>query len=49
LGVEVDTLDGPYGQASVLVDGVAVARTGWSGWLPRSGVVVERVRAKLAT
>ncbi len=49
LGVEVDRLAGPYGQASVLVDGRVVARTDGTGWLPRSGIVIERVRAALTT
>lgn len=47
LGVEVALEDGPYGQATVLVDGEAVARTGLSGWLPRTRTILERVRAKL--
>jgi hypothetical protein len=48
LGIEVELRDGPYGRADVLVDGETVAKTGLSGWLPRTSVVVERVRAKLA-
>lgn len=48
LGVEVDLLDGPYGQAAVLVDGTVVARTNWTGWLPPSRTVLERVKTKLA-
>jgi hypothetical protein len=48
LGVEVDLLQGPYGQATVLVDGAVVARTNWTGWLPPGRTVLERVKAKLA-
>lgn len=48
LGIEVAVENGPYGQASVLVDGEVVARTGLSGWLPRTSVILERVRARLA-
>ncbi len=48
LAIEVTLEDGPYGQASVLVDGEAVARTGLSGWLPRTSTILERVRARLA-
>ena len=45
--MEVESLAGPYGQAAVLVDGKVVAATGWTGWLPSSRVVLERVRAAL--
>lgn len=48
LGVEVELERGPYGQATVLVDGTVVAATNWTGWLPRSRTVLERVKAKLA-
>ncbi len=48
LGIEVALENGPYGQASVLVDGEEVARTGLSGWLPRTRTILERVRARLA-
>ncbi len=48
LAIEVALEDGPYGQASVLVDGEVVARTGLSGWLPRTSTILERVRARLA-
>lgn len=48
LGVEVELLEGPYGQVSVLVDGTVVARTNWMGWLPPGRVVLERVKTKLA-
>lgn len=39
--------DGPFGRADVFVNGETVAKTGLSGWLPRTSVVVERVRLKL--
>ena len=47
--MEVGSVAGPYGQAAVLVDGAVVAATGWSGWLPRTRVVLERVKAALAS
>jgi hypothetical protein len=47
LGIEVALEKGPYGRATVLVDGVCVAQTGLSGWLPRTSVVVARVREAL--
>jgi hypothetical protein len=48
LGIDVALEDGPYGQASVSVDGEVVARTGLMGWLPRTSTILERVRARLA-
>lgn len=48
LGIEVSLEDGPYGQASVIVDDEVVARTGLLGWLPRTSTILERVRARLA-
>ncbi len=47
LGIKVAVEDGPFGMASVLVDGHMVTRTGWSGWLPPGPKVVEIVRAAL--
>lgn len=48
LGIEVAMENGPYGRATVLVDGETVASTGLSGWLPRTSTILERVRTKLA-
>ena len=48
LGIEVEMKDGPYGRASVEVNGEVIAKTGLSGWLPRASVIIERVRARLA-
>jgi hypothetical protein len=31
------------------VDGTVVAATGWTGWLPSSRVVLERVREALVS
>jgi hypothetical protein len=47
LGIEVELRDGPFGRAAVIVDGETVASTGLSGWLPRTRIVIDRVRAKL--
>jgi hypothetical protein len=47
LGIEVALEDGPFGQAKVLVDGEVVASTGLSGWLPRTSVIIDRVREAL--
>ncbi len=49
LGVDVEVADGPFGRASVLVDGEQVAGTGLSGWLPPTRVIISRIRAKLST
>ena len=47
LGIEVELRDGPYGRASVVVNGEVIAKTGLSGWLPRANVIIERARARL--
>jgi hypothetical protein len=47
LGIEVELRDGPFGRADVIVDGETVASTGLSGWLPRTRIVIDRVRVKL--
>ena len=47
LGIEVELRDGPYGHASVTVNGELIAKTGVTGWLPRTSVIIERARARL--
>ena len=47
LGIEVELKDGPFGRADVIVNGENVATTGLSGWLPRTRVIIERVKARL--
>ncbi len=46
-GIEVEMKDGPYGRAKVMVNGETIAKTGLSGFLPRTSVIIERTRAKL--
>ena len=47
-GMEVELKDGPFGSAKVIVNGETVARTGITGWLPRTSVIIKRTRAKLS-
>ena len=47
LGIEVELKDGPFGRADVFVNGETVATTGLGGWLPRTRVILERVKASL--
>ncbi len=46
-GSDVELKDGPFGRADVAVNGETIAKTGLSGWLPRTKVIIERVKAKL--
>ena len=48
LGIEVELRDGPYGRASVTLNGEVIAETGLSGWLPSASVIMERARARLS-
>ncbi len=47
-GIVVELKDGPYGRASVMVNGEVIAKSGLSGLLPRTSVIVERVRNRLS-
>ena len=47
LGMEVDIKDGPFGSAKVIFNGETVARTGITGWLPRTSVIIKRIKSKL--
>jgi hypothetical protein len=48
LGIEVELRDGPYGRASIALNGEVIAKTGMSGWLPRASVIIERAKARLS-
>ena len=47
-GIEVELIDGPFGRASVLVNGEMIAKNGLSGLLPRTSVIIDRARARLS-
>ncbi len=50
LGVEVELVEGGYGELTVLVDDEAIVRAGtlrWFGVLPSMGKVLKRLRERL--
>jgi hypothetical protein len=47
LGIDVEMKDGPFGRASVMVNGKTIARTGITG-LPRASVIVQRAKTQLS-
>ena len=46
-GIEVELKDGPFGHASVMVNGETIAKTGITG-LPRASVIIKRARVQLS-
>ncbi len=46
-GIEVELKDGPFGSAKVMFNGETVARTGISGWLPRTSVIIKRIKSRM--
>ena len=40
--------DGPFGSAKVFFNGETVASTGISGWLPRTSVIIKRIKSRLS-
>ena len=46
-GIPVELQDGPFGRADICVNGERVAKTGISGWLPRTSIIIEKVKARL--
>ena len=47
-GIEVELKDGSFGHAEVFLNGEIVAKTGISGWLPRTSVIIRRIRSRLS-
>lgn len=46
-GIEVELKDGPFGHASITVNGETIAKTGITG-LPRTSVIMKRARFQLS-